>query len=82
MSNEIVFKPDVAMESATRADFTCKITPNTVSIIDTTLGKRRSQSYFGSLLVGYQSPKGLLYAGSWALVFQGPGESLCEVSET
>ena len=39
MSNEIVFTPDVAMESATRADFTYKITPNTIAITDTTLGK-------------------------------------------
>jgi hypothetical protein len=39
MSNEIAFKPDVAMEAATRADFTCKITPRTISITDTTLGK-------------------------------------------
>ena len=39
MSNEIVFKPNVAMEAATRADFTYKITPNTISITDTTLGK-------------------------------------------
>jgi hypothetical protein len=36
MSNEIAFKPDVAMEAATRADFTYKITPNTISITDTT----------------------------------------------
>ncbi|MBV8277318.1 MAG: hypothetical protein JO170_18945 [Verrucomicrobia bacterium] len=39
MSNEIAFKPDAAMEAATRADFTYKITPNTISIIDTNLGK-------------------------------------------
>ena len=36
MSNEIAFKPDVTMEAATRADFTYKITPNTISITDTT----------------------------------------------
>ena len=39
MSNEIAFKPDATMEAATRADFTHKITPNTISITDTTLGK-------------------------------------------
>src|SRR6516225_5456098 len=39
MSNEIAFKPDEATEAATRADFTYKITPNTISITDTTLGK-------------------------------------------
>src|SRR6516165_3956832 len=39
MSNEIVFNPDVAMEAATRADFTYKITPKTITITDTTLGK-------------------------------------------
>src|SRR5262249_53084171 len=39
MSNEIAFKPDAAMAAATRADFTYKITPNTISITDTTLGK-------------------------------------------
>jgi hypothetical protein len=39
MINEIAFKPDVAMEAATRADFTYKITPSTATIIDTTLGK-------------------------------------------
>ena len=39
MSNEICFKPDVATEAATRADFTYKITPNTITITDTTLGK-------------------------------------------
>jgi hypothetical protein len=31
MSNEIAFKPDVATEAATRADFTYKITQNTVN---------------------------------------------------
>ena len=40
MGNEIAFKPDAAMEAATRADFSYKITPNTISITDTTLGKR------------------------------------------
>src|SRR5215831_15015816 len=39
MSNEITFKPDAAMEAATRADFTYKITPNTITITDTALGK-------------------------------------------
>src|SRR5262249_55579112 len=39
MSNEIAFKPDEAMEAATQADFTYKITPNTITITDTTLGK-------------------------------------------
>ena len=39
MSNEIAFKPDVTMEAATRADFTYKITSNTITIADTTLGK-------------------------------------------
>ena len=39
MSDEIAFKLDVAMEPGTRADFTYKITPNTISITDTTLGK-------------------------------------------
>jgi hypothetical protein len=39
MSNEIAFNPDVALEAATRADFTYKITPNTITITDTTLGK-------------------------------------------
>ena len=39
MSNEIAFKPDVAMEAATRADFTYKIALKTVTIADTTLGK-------------------------------------------
>jgi hypothetical protein len=39
MRNEIVFNPDVAMEAATRADFTYKITPHTITITDTTLGK-------------------------------------------
>ena len=40
MRNEIAFKPDAVTEAATRADFTYKITPNTISITDTTLGKR------------------------------------------
>jgi hypothetical protein len=35
MSNEIAFKPDAAMEAATRADFTYKITPSTITITDT-----------------------------------------------
>src|SRR5262249_3540157 len=39
MRNEIAFKPDAIMEAATRADFTYKITPNTISITDTTLVK-------------------------------------------
>ena len=39
MSNEIAFKPDAAMEAATRADFTYKIALKTVTIADTTLGK-------------------------------------------
>jgi hypothetical protein len=39
MSNEIWFNLDVAGEAATRADFTYKITPNTITITDTTLGK-------------------------------------------
>jgi hypothetical protein len=39
MRNEIAFKPDVVTEAATRADFTYKITPNTITITDTTLGK-------------------------------------------
>ena len=39
MTNEIAFKPDAAMEAATRADFTYEITPSTATIIDTTLGK-------------------------------------------
>jgi hypothetical protein len=38
MRNEITFKPDAAMGAATRADFTYKITPNTITITDTTLG--------------------------------------------
>jgi hypothetical protein len=39
MSSEISFKLDVAMEPGTRADFTYKIKPSTISITDTTLGK-------------------------------------------
>ena len=39
MRNEIAFKPDAVTGAATRADFTYKITPHTISIIDTTLGK-------------------------------------------
>ena len=39
ISDEIAFKLDVAREPGTRADFTYKITPNTISITDTTLGK-------------------------------------------
>src|SRR5215831_2755865 len=39
MRNEIAFKPDAVTEAATRADFTYKITPNTITITDTTLGK-------------------------------------------
>ena len=39
MSNEIAFKTDATMEAATRADFTYKITPSTISITDTTLGR-------------------------------------------
>ena len=39
MSNEIAFKPDAAMEAATRAEFTYRITPKTITITDTTLGK-------------------------------------------
>ena len=39
ISKEIAFKFDEAMEAATRADFTYKITPNTITITDTTLGK-------------------------------------------
>jgi hypothetical protein len=32
MSNEIAFKPDAAMEAATRAEFTYRITPKTITI--------------------------------------------------
>jgi hypothetical protein len=39
MRNEIAFKPDAVNEAATRADFTYKIMPYTISITDTTLGK-------------------------------------------
>jgi len=39
ISKEIAFKFDEAMEAATRADFTYKITPNTITITNTTLGK-------------------------------------------
>ncbi|MBV8279554.1 MAG: hypothetical protein JO170_30415 [Verrucomicrobia bacterium] len=39
MRNEIAFKPDAAVEAATRADFTYKITPKTITITDTTLCK-------------------------------------------
>ena len=39
MSNEIAFKPDAAMEAATRAEFTYRITPKTITITDTTLAK-------------------------------------------
>src|SRR5215471_4514890 len=39
ISKEIAFKFDEAKEAATRADFTYKIMPNTISITDTTLGK-------------------------------------------
>ena len=39
MRNEIAFKPDAETESATRADFIYKITPNTISITDTAHGK-------------------------------------------
>ena len=39
MSNEIAFKPNEATEATTRADFSYKITPNTITITDTTLGK-------------------------------------------
>jgi hypothetical protein len=38
MSNEIAFKPDAVTESVTRADFTYKISPNTITITDPTLG--------------------------------------------
>jgi hypothetical protein len=34
-----LFKLHVTMDAATRADFTYKITPNTITIADTTLGK-------------------------------------------
>jgi hypothetical protein len=46
MSKEIAFKPDVATEAATRADFTYKITPNTITITDTTLGNGQRASFF------------------------------------
>src|SRR6516164_9350784 len=39
MSYEIAFKPDAAMEAATRAEFTYRITPKTITITDTNLGK-------------------------------------------
>jgi hypothetical protein len=39
MSNEIAFKFDLTQQVTTRADFTYKITPNTITITDTTLGK-------------------------------------------
>ena len=39
MRNEIAFKPDAITEAATRADFTYKIRPNTITITDTTLGR-------------------------------------------
>ena len=39
MRNEICFNLDVAGEAATRADFTYNITPNTITIADTALGK-------------------------------------------
>jgi hypothetical protein len=46
MSKEIAFKPDVATEAATRADFTYKITPNSMTITDTTLGNGQRASFF------------------------------------
>src|SRR6516225_4907370 len=39
MRNEICFNLDIAREAANRADFTYKITPNTITITDTTLTK-------------------------------------------
>ena len=39
MRNEICFNLDVAGEGATRADFTYKLTRNTITITDTTLRK-------------------------------------------
>src|SRR5262249_9874975 len=41
------------------------------------------RKYFGSLLVGYHSPDGLMFAGRVGNWFfgQGPGESLREVSK-
>jgi hypothetical protein len=37
--NEIAFKPDAVTEAVIRADFTYRITPNMITITDTTLGK-------------------------------------------
>jgi len=42
MSDEIAFKLDVAREPGTRADFTYKIRPNTISITDTTYHARQA----------------------------------------
>jgi bifunctional non-homologous end joining protein LigD len=43
-----------------------------------------ARSHFGSLLVGYYGPDGLVFAGRVGTWFfgQGLGESLCEVSKT
>jgi ATP-dependent DNA ligase len=44
----------------------------------------RGRKYFGSLLVGYNSLQGFVFAGRVGTGFfgQGPGESLCKVSNT
>jgi hypothetical protein len=50
MRNEIAFKPDAVTEAATRAGFTYKITPYTISITDTTLGKVSVTKDIGAVL--------------------------------
>jgi hypothetical protein len=61
MSNEIALKRDEAMEAATRADFTYKITPNTVTITVSRLSKYTAD-YVG-LLIAELEPKRCKAAG-------------------
>ena len=49
MSNEIAFKPDVSAEAGTRADFTYKITPDTVTITVSRLSEYTAD-YVGLLI--------------------------------
>src|SRR6516164_9736980 len=95
MSYEIAFKPDAAMEAATRAEFTYRITPKTITITDTTLGKlsvtkdidailRKIERWHQRSIVGFK----IMYRdehGVWnGIRWNGQGASfftLCETDE-
>jgi hypothetical protein len=95
MSNEIAFKSDVSMEAATRADFTYKITPNMITITDTTVGKLSVTKDIDAVLrkiehwhQGSIAPFKIMYRdehGAWnAIRWNGQSASfftLCETDE-